>query len=512
MSQYPFPRMHAPLSPTIIDRAKGVSEEQGEAGKGASPMTTSPATPRKDSTSHQILVADDDPVTLRMLTHDLGAAGFGTLAAKDGAEAMALMNSEIPVALFDLDMPRATGLDCLRHLRENYPDTSVIIVSGQGKIHDAVAAMKEGARDYITKPFERDEVIARVKQACWATKLERDNRDLRAAVSSAVPSSDFVARTPVSQRLLRHVSKVAPLDSTVLITGESGTGKTTVARMIHEAGPRSSGPFVSVNCASLPRDLVEAELFGHAKGAFTGAVNDRPGRAEIADGGTLFLDEIGDLPLELQPKLLTFLQDRTFQRIGSNKVYAVDVRLIVATHQNLAAMCRERRFRDDLYFRLNVISLHMPPLRERVDDIPHLTQGILNRIGQRRGQPPFVCDDAGVALLQQQPWRGNVRELENVLERASAFCEMETIRAEDLVFEPASMPAGQTQPAPTPPVSLAGKTLAEIERQAIVDTVRACAGNKAKAARQLGISEKGIYNKMKRHDIGRTDDIGANDQ
>jgi len=280
--------------------------------------------------------------------------------------------------------------------------------------------------------------------------------------------------------------------------------------MIHQSGPRSSGPFVTVNCASLPRDLVEAELFGHAKGAFTGAVNDRPGRAEIADGGTLFLDEIGDLPLELQPKLLTFLQDRTFQRIGSNKVYAVDVRLIVATHQDLAFMCREKRFREDLYFRLNVLSLHVPPLRERVGDIPDLAQEILKRIGQRRGQPPLVFDHATVAVLQQQPWRGNVRELENVLERASAFCETDTIQAEDLVFESASLPASETQAVSVPPISLAGKTLAEVEKQAIVDTVRACGGNKAKAARQLGISEKGMYNKMKRHGIGRT--VDANGQ
>jgi DNA-binding NtrC family response regulator len=243
--------------------------------------------------------------------------------------------------------------------------------------------------------------------------------------------------------------------------------------------------------------LVEAELFGHTKGAFTGAINDRPGRAEIADGGTLFLDEIGDLPLELQPKLLTFLQDRTFQRIGSNKVYTVDVRLIAATHQDLAGMCRERRFREDLYFRLNVISLHVPALRERLEDIPELTQQILQRIGRRRGQPALVCELAATAALQRYPWHGNVRELENVLERASAFCDDAVIGVADLAF-PATTAGPFVEPPASTPLTLAGSTLDGLEKQAILDTLQATGGNKAEAARRLGISEKSIYNKMKR--------------
>ena len=454
---------------------------------------------------HRILVADDDPVTLRMLTHALNSAGYETVAAKDGSEALQLMNADISVALCDLEMPGATGLDCLRHIREHYRDTPVIMVSGKGGIQDAVAAMKQGALDYISKPFDRDELIARVNQANWTAQLARDNRSLREAVNLAATSCDFVARTPIAAQLLRQVAKVAMLDSTVLMTGESGTGKTTVARLIHQSGPRAAGPFVTVNCASLPRDLVEAELFGHAKGAFTGAVNDRPGRTEIADGGTLFLDEIGDLSLELQPKLLTFLQDRTFQRIGSNKVYTVDVRLMAATHQDLAAMCQERRFREDLYFRLNVIALHMPALRERTADIPELAQQILNRIFRRRGQPPLVCDPAAVEALLRHPWRGNVRELENILERASAFCEGEVIRVEDLLF-PSSRPSGSSPAPPPPPPTLAGKTLDEVEQQAILDTLVACGGNKAEAARRLRISEKSIYNKMKRFDSHRNED------
>jgi DNA-binding NtrC family response regulator len=448
--------------------------------------------------NQRILIADDDPVTLRVLSHYLTAAGYEIVTAEDGREAQRRMNSDVAVALFDLDMPHASGLDCLKYVRQKSPETNVIMVSGKGQIEDAVAAMKEGAFDYISKPVEREQLIARVNKACWAAKLARDNKGLREAVTSPSLSSEFVAQTDATRELLRQVAKVAPLDSTVLMTGESGTGKTTVARLIHQSGPRSAGPFVTVNCASLPRDLVEAELFGHTKGAFTGAVNDRPGRAEIADGGTLFLDEIGDLPLELQPKLLTFLQDRTFQRVGSNKVRTVDVRLITATHQDLAAMCRDKCFREDLYFRLNVISLRIPSLRDRVGDIPELTQHILDRIGRQRGKPPLACDAAAMSALQGHVWPGNVRELENVLERASAFCENESIGVDDLLFPDSTSTAIPTTPQPVADPTLAGRTLEDLERQAILDTLEASEGNKAEAARRLGISEKSIYNKMRR--------------
>ena len=445
----------------------------------------------------RVLIADDDPVTRLVLCQHLTDAGYETVTAEDGREAIQRLDAEIAVALFDLEMPHVSGLDCLRHVRKNQRHVSVIMISGRGGLQDAVAAMKEGAFDYITKPFDRDELVARVHQGCRATQLARDNEALREAVVPAPASFEFVARAPLTQQLLRQVHKAAQLDSTIMLTGESGTGKTTVARMIHQSGARADKPFVAVNCASLPRDLVEAELFGHAKGAFTGAINDRPGRAEIADGGTLFLDEIGDLPLELQPKLLTFLQDRTFQRIGSNKVYTVDVRLIAATHQDLAGMCRERRFREDLYFRLNVIALHVPALRERPEDIPELTQQILQRIGRRRGRAPLACDPAAIAALREHAWPGNVRELENVLERASAFCEGDSIGVADLLF-PAATSHLPAPPPAAPPPTLAGRTLDALEQQAIQDTLQATGGNKAEAARRLGISEKSIYNKMKR--------------
>ena len=458
--------------------------------------------PRADEARDHILVADDDPVTLEVLAHYLNAAGYQTTTARDGREATERMSAEISVACFDLEMPHASGLDCLRFVRKNFRDANVIMVSGRGDIQDAVSAMKEGAFDYITKPFDREELLARVNQACWAGRLARDNRNLREAVSSAPPTCDFVARSQVSQELVRQIAKVGALDSTVLITGESGTGKTTVARMIHQSGERANGPFVTVNCASLPRDLVEAELFGHAKGAFTGAIHDRPGRAEIADGGTLFLDEIGDLPLELQPKLLTFLQDRTVQRIGSNRVQTVDVRLIAATHQDLARMCRDRRFREDLYFRLNVIAIRMPALREHLEDLPEMANQILQRIGRRRGQPALTIEPAAESALLTHGWRGNVRELENVLERASAFCDSNVIRVSDLMFSSTGFdtvsPVAMMQPTAQ---QLANRTLDDLEKQAIIETLQSCSGNKAEAARRLGVSEKSIYNKMKRFGI-----------
>ena len=275
--------------------------------------------------------------------------------------------------------------------------------------------------------------------------------------------------------------------------------------MIHQQGPRAAGPFVAVNCASLPRDLIEAELFGHTKGAFTGAAGDRPGRVEIANGGTLFLDEIGDLPLELQPKLLTFLQDRIIQRIGSNKEIPVDVRLITATHQDLSAMCVQKRFRQDLFYRIKVLSLDLPPVRDRQQDIPELAQSILLRIADRRGNPAPELDASAIEKMMSYMWPGNIREMENVLESVTAFCESDTITDSDLNFEePVSLGdggAGHVNEGVRTEVSLAGKTLAEIEVKAIKDTLAACDGNKAKTARTLGISEKSIYNKMKRHGI-----------
>ena len=452
----------------------------------------------------KILIADDEPVTLRMFQRYLELAGMQTVTATNGTEAIERMTQDIQVAVLDLNMPGMTGLECMQKIRTEYPTTEILIISGVGQISDAVAAMKAGACEFVTKPCEQEDMVARVEQALRTAKLARENQQLRRLVEQPSSSNDFAAATDASRTLLTKITKLAELDSTILLTGESGTGKTTIARMIHNLGPRSEKAFVAVNCASLPRDLIEAELFGHVKGAFTDAAEDRPGRAEIADGGTLFLDEIGDLPLELQPKLLTFLQEKTFQRIGSNKEVAVDVRVISASHQNLTGLCDDRRFRPDLYYRLNVLKLHINALRERRGDIPTLAEAILDRIAKRRGIQNIILTPNACQCLLSHDWPGNIRELENILERASAFCEHNRIEIEDLDLNSAHVNANQDT-ASEPTNSFAGLTLKDIEKRALIETLEAEKGNKAMAARQLGVSEKSIYNKLRR--FGLFDDF-----
>lgn len=448
-----------------------------------------------------ILVVDDDAMDRKVLRRYLESAGYKVIEASGGGQGIAKMSEEIAVALLDLDMPDLSAVQCLRHVREHFPDTQVIMVSATGEIRDAVTAMKEGACEYFTKPCDQDELLARVGQAVRAFKLARDNRSLRQAVSCPMASGELLGGSPPMQAVRKQIEAFSQLDSTVLITGAGGTGKTVAAQLIHRKGPRAEEAFVAVNCGALPRDLIEAELFGHLRGAFAGATGDRPGRAVIADGGTLFLDDVGDLPLELQPKLLTFLQERTVQRVGADTASRVDVRVIAASSRDLGQMCREGSFREDLLFRLDVLSLYLPALEQRSMDIPELASAMLRRIACRRGsQPPVLAEDA-VEALTRYDWPGNVREMENVLERASAFCDDAVLRQKDLALakvRPVEAPAENVGAGAS---SLAGMTLAEIERRALIQTLHACKGNRVKTARQLGVSEKTVYNKIKQFNL-----------
>ncbi len=446
----------------------------------------------------RVLVADDDPAIRTLLQYTLEKAGFTTVPAGDGREALELAGEETDVALLDVRMPRMDGLQCLQELRLRQPDLQVIMITAHSDVRDAVEAIRRGAFDYITKPFDPEELITTVRQAARTGALARENRNLRQAIGASAPALPFIGVSPAVREVLERARRLAGLDSNLLITGESGTGKGLLARLIHRASPRAAGPFVTVNCTTLPRELIESELFGHERGAFTGAAERRPGRIEMAAGGTLFLDEIGDLPLDAQPKLLAFLQERTFQRVGGNRELRVDVRVVAATNQDLQQKVRERQFREDLYFRLNVLALHVAPLRERREDIAPLTDFLLGQIARRRNDPPLAIAAPARAALLAHPWTGNVRELENVLERATVFCAAAALGVSDLGLD-SSMPApaagahsGQERP------TLAGLTLAEIERLAIEQTLAACGGNKARASRELGISEKTIYNKIQR--------------
>jgi DNA-binding NtrC family response regulator len=369
------------------------------------------------------------------------------------------------------------------------------MLSAVNRATDAVEAMKLGAFDYITKPFDMDEVTTVVARAVRMGATARENAQLRAAVSVSKPMTGLVGSSSAMQQLQQKIGKIAPLNSTVLIPGESGVGKSLLARVIHYGSPRADGPFVTVSCPALPRELLESELFGHEKGAFTGALQQRIGRIEMADKGTLFLDEIGDLPLALQPKLLTFLQDRCFQRVGGNRTIKVDVRVIAATNVDLAGMVKRQEFREDLYYRLNVIPVHIPPLRERREDLPELCAHILGRIAKGRGGGKISVSAEAKDVIHSFDWPGNIRQLENVLERASAFCEGGVICPNDLPDEvrgTRDIAAGAEQ------LQLAGLSLEQLEQLALTQTLAACGNNRAEAARRLGISEKTIYNKLQR--------------
>lgn len=447
---------------------------------------------------HRLLITDDDATVRNLLDYHSRQRGFDPLLASSGKEAKELISDDIDVVILDLRMPEGDGMEFLQFLAEKFPDIPAVILSSKEEVEAAVNAMKAGAVDYLTKPIDLDEVFTVLSHAIKHGELKKENRALKETLGFSRPTSDFIGQSNTTKEILSSIQRVANLDSTVLLLGESGVGKGLVARTIHYSGPFADQPFVTVSCPTLPRDLLESELFGHEKGAFTGAVQKRVGKIEMAEGGTLFLDEIGDLPLELQPKLLNVLQDREFFRVGSNKAITAKVRVIAATNIDLEEKVRRREFREDLFYRLNVILLNVPPLRERPEDIDSLVRHFLDQLSQKQGLL-IKLDKNAAHKIRAYPWPGNVRQLENAIERAAAFCTNGIICSADLPREIVKDTTAEEEYPLSGRNHLAGIPLRELEKSALIQTLRACGGNKAETARQLQITEKSVYNKLKRY-------------
>jgi two-component system response regulator HydG len=444
----------------------------------------------------RILVVDDEATARTGLGKLLEQEGYQVDLAADGIEALESVVEHAPALIIsDLKMPNMDGMELLGQLRARGIAIPTVVATAFGDLSTAVAAMRAGAEDYLTKPIDFDALLLVVERTLQREELKSEAENLRRQLRSRDNEGleGLLGASPAMQRVYKAVRQVAAARATVLITGESGTGKGEVARALHALSPRANKPLVSLHCAALAESLLESELFGHEKGAFTGAEKRRIGRFEQADGGTLFLDEIGEVPVSTQLKLLRVLQERTFERVGSNETVKVDVRVVAATNKNLANEVRERRFREDLYYRLNVVHIEMPPLRQRGNDVVLLADHFLRHFAAENRRRVEGFTDAARAKLVAHRWPGNVRELENTIERALVFAEDNVIDADALPFD--------SDPAPTeggPRVP--GATMAEIEKHAILATLEAVGGSTSKAAEVLDISARTIQYRL--HEYG----------
>jgi len=448
-----------------------------------------------------VLVLDDDPIVLRSLTEYLGLEGYEVSAAQDLQTALSLLAEDrFSVVLTDVRLPEGTGFDVLEHVKGLDLATSVIMLTGYGTIEDAVRAIKMGAFDYVTKPVSDDEVKLSVERAIQQQELLAENSRLRQQLNVAFNLNSFVCVDPKMKRVLDMVRVVAGTDATVLITGESGTGKTMVARLIHMNSQRTGRPFIEVSCGVLPDTLLESELFGHVKGAFSGAIADKKGRFEAADKGTIFLDEISLASPSLQVKMLRVLESFKFEPLGSNNTREVDVRLILATNQGLEGLVKEGKFREDLYYRVNVMHIDLPPLRERRDDVAPLAAFFLQKHRGLALHPIEGMSEQALELLMSYHWPGNVRELENVIQRAIVLCRKSQLTPDDL-----SVRAPSREPDPLMPsdgeILPLKEAMKRVERRLILSVLKASNGNRKESARRLGINRTTLYNKMHEHGI-----------
>ncbi len=449
-----------------------------------------------DNKDSRILVVDDEASQRDLLHLVLTEEGYSVETASSGEEAvLKVEDSFYNLVIMDMKMGGMGGLEALKRIKEISSAVQVLIVTAYASVDTAVDAMRSGALNYLTKPIDLEELKVQVDKTIQFSHLVAENESLKAQVAETFEASQIIGNSPRILEIFDTLHMVAPTDATVLILGESGTGKELVADAVHANSPRKKGPLVKVNCAALPETLLESELFGHEKGSFTGAVARREGRFKLADGGTLFLDEIAEMSLLLQAKLLRVIQTRSFERVGGTETISSDVRLVVATNRDLEEEVREKRFREDLYYRLNVVPVTLPPLRERREDIPLLAEHFLSEIAERnvkliRGFSPQAMD-----LLVRNRWKGNVRELENVVERAVIMARGDLIQTSDL-------PGHITDEGDAPSAGIIpGRPLSDLEREAILSTLEMTGGNRTETAKLLGISRRTLQYKLKEFKI-----------
>ena len=440
----------------------------------------------------RILVVDDEEPFRRLLKKELTRKGFTAETASDGAAALSMIrDGSYDVVLLDIVMPGINGIEVMEMVKTIPRRPEIIVLTGQATVDTAVQSMKHGAYDYLSKPYKTDELMLLINRAYDHARLMRENRLLHQELTRAKGPAMLVGSSKEFAALLSLIRKAAPSDATVMLQGESGTGKEMVANAIWKLSRRKDGQFVALNCASLTETLLESELFGHEKGAFTSAFQLKHGLVEVADKGTLFLDEIGDMPASLQAKLLRFLDSGEFRRVGGNKNLKVDVRLIAATNRDIVQLVREGRFREDLFYRLNVMTITIPPLRERKDDIPALAEHFLRVYSGKSGKRVGGISPKALEMLSSYDWPGNVRELENVMERAVILTEGETITPSDLSIAQAG----------AAPSDGHAKKLEDVERQHIVRVLKETGGNQKKASMLLGIDRKTLYLKLRRYGL-----------
>ncbi|MEN6580958.1 MAG: sigma-54 dependent transcriptional regulator [Armatimonadota bacterium] len=444
-----------------------------------------------------ILVIDDEPGLRDLISRLFSDAGYDTATAADGAEGLdAARNSDFDLVILDMSLPKMSGLQVLGGIKEEKPDLPVVMVTAYGSTQTAIEALRLGAYDYITKPFEVDELQMVAERALEQRRVIDENRYLRGELKKKYGFDNIIGSNPDVQRAYVMAAQVAPTSATVLITGETGTGKEYLARTIHYQSPRAGGPFIKVNCAALSENLLESELFGHEKGAFTHAIARHIGRFEAAHKGTIFLDEIGEIPMPIQTKLLRVLQEKQFERVGGSETLTVDVRVIAATNRNLAQAITDKEFREDLYYRLNVITLCLPPIRERGDDIETFAQHFLKIYADDMGKNVKRLTPEAMEELKRHTWPGNVRELENTIERAVILCNGEAIRSEHLMLDGTRRPTPAATQSNAQDIPLTA-SLRDVEKFHIERVLEAKGWNQSAAAQLLGIDRKTLRNKVK---------------